>query len=217
MYVVGIQYHNDMGVSTVFIMTVELTWFICLNTSSFHNVYFEWHAICLLAKDYFSFLPSFPEENVDKTYWISNEGWSSRKEGWTRQKLWKNFFFSIWEEKNDRYLSSQPHFNPCLLKMLSEKSSQFSLVLIMWMANLFNACCCFATDLHLHENVFSSRVALSLKSLSLVCLRHTYLQWLLEWNALECKLSKKSPSIQKHCNFVVKGRDYLKIMWPREF
>ena len=31
---------------------------------------------------------------------------------------------------------------------------------------------------------------------SLVCLRHTYLQWLLEWNALECKLSKKH-SIQK--------------------
>ena len=66
-----------------------------------------------------------------------------------RKNCEKTFLFSICKLEYDRY-SSQPHSNPSfILKMLVKRAEPISLssstrlvVLIMWMANLFNASCC---------------------------------------------------------------------------
>ena len=67
-----------------------------------------------------------------------------------RKNCEKTFLFSICKlDRFDRY-SSQPHSNPSfILKMLVKRAEPISLssstrlvVLIMWMANLFNASCC---------------------------------------------------------------------------
>ena len=98
----------------------------------------------------FFFFPG--RKHVDKTYWISNEGWSLRRvETRRKTKTVKKLFCFQSVDRFDRY-SSQPHSNPSfILKMLVKRAEPISLssstrlvVLIMWMANLFNASCCWS-------------------------------------------------------------------------